>query len=87
MHSSATPPPDHPRHRRFKPGPAAPTFHVEQMTKSSLVLESDHLSPEWQKAVADLERRHGDRLAQLEERLAAAERHAADLGGQLNALR
>ncbi|HTB63152.1 MAG TPA: hypothetical protein VK737_06150 [Opitutales bacterium] len=87
MNSPATPSPDHPRHRRFKPGPAAPTFHVEQMAKRSSVLESDHSSLEWQKAIMDLEQRHADRLAQLEERLAAAERQAADFGGQLNELR
>jgi uncharacterized coiled-coil protein SlyX len=37
--------------------------------------------------LAALEQKHGDRLAQLEERLAVAERATADLGGQIQEMR
>jgi len=39
------------------------------------------------RAIEALEQKHGNRLMQLEERLTAAERVAADLGGQIKEMR
>jgi hypothetical protein len=39
------------------------------------------------RALTALQQEHGDRLAQLEERLGSVERAAADLGGQVRAMR
>jgi len=64
----------------------------------STVTASPGGAPEWEAALSNLEQRHtqamaaleqvhGDRLAQLEERLSTAERLASDLSGQIQELR
>jgi hypothetical protein len=62
-------------------------FHVEHIPKSEDIPDTYSTSADWRAPLAALEQRHADRLAQLEERLAAVERAAADLGGQVQNLR
>jgi len=57
--------------------------HAKSETRAVKVFDST----DWHSALSALAERHGARLAQLEERLTAAERAAGDLDGQLRNLR
>jgi hypothetical protein len=87
MNSPAGPPHDPSRHRRAQPGGARKTFQEEPVRQSESVSENNSPAPDWRAPLDALEQRHAGRLAQLEERLLAAERTAGDLAGQMKNLR
>jgi len=74
------------RHHRPKPGLTVSS--AQESLGNSPTAPSEHdTSIDWQAALRTLEQHHGDRLAQIEERLAATERATTDLGGQIKEMR
>jgi hypothetical protein len=91
IHSSAA---HSPRHRRAKPGAPAPSTAGFSTTTPPEVAaglptrsSSGVIPADWQTALGMLEQIQNSRLAQIEERLAATERTAADLAGQIKEMR
>lgn len=77
------------RHRRYKPGAAAAASFSAVVSPPPEPVAESVADPGtgWRVALSTLEQNHHDRLTQLEERLAAAERLASDLAGQIREMR
>jgi len=84
---------DSSRHRQSKPGHVGPSFAEslpaphESAGHTSSVLSNNDASADLTAALSAFEQNHSTRLAQIEERLAAAERALSDLGGQIKEMR
>ena len=70
-----------------RPSWAAAGSPASSSTHSGLPSAAGDSPPDWRAAFAALEQTHNSRLAQIEERLAVAERTAADLAGQIQEMR